>query len=119
MVKKTSVYTFSQELRGYVAEYSLKVKSLLKEYNMSTEPSDVLRYGVKGLDLHNFKDNDDFLVSLSYFAYNLEEEYIKSYKKQALAESKKSGAFIDKDEDDIFLSLATVRRHLKEALELQ
>lgn len=117
-VKKSSAYTFSKELRKYVNAYSLEVKSLLEKHNRLAESTDVLHYGVKGLDIHNFKDHDVFLVSLSNLAFNLESQYIEFDKKRVLEKTKKSEKSVKKD-DDIFISLATVRRHLKEILNLK
>lgn len=104
LVKKTAKYGFSLELRALVVDYAENVKLLLEHHNMLDELTDITIFSVKGLDLHFFGDMSEFYKSLSNLAYEFEEKY------EALYMQSKIGG--DNDHEDIFISLATIRRHL-------
>ncbi|OBT01612.1 hypothetical protein A9259_20100 [Vibrio cyclitrophicus] len=99
-VKRTERYGFSQELKKLVVDYAESVKALLQQHEMPMSAVDVTFFGVKGLDLHSWGENEEFILALSNLAFEFEEKY------EALYTAKKG------DEDEIFISLATIRRHL-------
>lgn len=130
-VKKSSAYIFSLEIRKYIEQYALNVKLLLEANEMSFDSSSVAYYCVKGMDIHALKDISDFWFSLSKLAFDFELKHEAYCRSKMVAKSEtvffnvqlnfkffyKKGIFTVGDselfnEDDIFVSLATIRRHL-------
>lgn len=104
LVKKTAKYGFSLELRALVVDYAEDVKLLLEHHNMLGKLTDITIFSVKGLDLHTFDDDNKFYDSLSNLAYEFEEKYETLYKQRKMEK--------DDNLEDVFISLATIRRHL-------
>lgn len=104
LVKRTAKYGFSLKLRDLVVEYAENVRLLLEYNNMPNNSIDITFFSVKGLELYNFGGEHKFYDYLSNLAYEFEEEYEELYMQSKMGS--------DNDPEDIFISLATIRRHL-------
>jgi len=108
-VKKTAQYGFSVKLRALVVEYVKGVTELLVSSKLQSDPDSIISACLKGLEMHDATNTFD--TSLSSLAYKLEESYIALYEKEKL-NAVDDQLSCDEVLEDVFLSPATIRRHV-------